>query len=103
MGRLTSLRELIEVNIRVDHNHPKEFCIGDLEKLCHIRRLWVKLVGNSIDSDEARRERLHDKIHLQEMKIDLDPNMDEGYAVETLNPPPNLNVQFWTSYTDCYY
>ncbi|GLT47702.1 hypothetical protein SLA2020_213740 [Shorea laevis] len=103
MGRLASLTELIEVNIRVDHNDPKEFCIGDLEKLCHLRRLWVKFVGCNIDADEVRRARLHDKIHFQEMKIDLNDNMDEGYAVETLNPPPNLNVQFWTSYTDWYY
>ncbi|GKV07229.1 hypothetical protein SLEP1_g19027 [Rubroshorea leprosula] len=103
MGGLASLRELVEVNIRVDHNDPKEFCIGDLEKLRHLRRLWVKFVGYTIDADEVRRARLHEKIHLQEMKIDLDQNMDEACAVETLNPPPNLNVQFWTSYTDWYY
>ncbi|GLT47707.1 hypothetical protein SLA2020_213770 [Shorea laevis] len=102
MGRLTSLRELVEVNIRVDHNDPKEFCTGDLEKLCHLRRLWVKFIGYSIDADEVRRARLHDKIHLQEMKIDLDQNMDERYAVETLNLPSNLNVQFWTSYSGPY-
>ncbi|GKV50588.1 hypothetical protein SLEP1_g57291 [Rubroshorea leprosula] len=94
--------KLIEANIRVDHNDPREFCIGDLENLCHLGRLWVKLVGNSIDADEARRARLHDKIHLQEMKIDLDRNIDRGYAVETLNPPSNLNCQFWTRYTDWY-
>ncbi|GKV07235.1 hypothetical protein SLEP1_g19034 [Rubroshorea leprosula] len=103
MGRLTSLRELDGVNARVDHNDPKEFCIGDLEILCHLCRLWVSLVGYSIDADVVRRARLHDKIHLQKMKVDLVHNMDLGYVVETLNPPSNLNVAFWTGYYDWYY
>ncbi|GKV50591.1 hypothetical protein SLEP1_g57294 [Rubroshorea leprosula] len=77
------------------------WCPKSMGRLASLREL-VEFVGYSIDADEVRRARLHDKIHLQEMKIDLDPKMDEGYAVETLNPPSNLNVQFWTSYTDRY-
>ncbi|OMO69126.1 NB-ARC domain-containing protein [Corchorus olitorius] len=98
IGRLTSLRELDRVKARVDGNanYPKEFSIGDLENLDLLHgKLEISLVGNVTHREEAKRAKLHKKIHLTELEI----TAVQAYAmemeglIEALNPPLSLKVR----------
>ncbi|OMO69133.1 Disease resistance protein [Corchorus olitorius] len=93
IGRLTSLRELDRVIANV--KYPKEFSIGDLENLDLLHGwLEILLVGNVTHMEEAKRAKLHKKIHLTELEI----KVAERYAgemeglIEALNPPTTLKI-----------
>ncbi|XVF30982.1 hypothetical protein REPUB_Repub16aG0106100 [Reevesia pubescens] len=68
---LTSLKRL-SIKMRADRNDADEFSIRDLEKLDLLGgNLYVELIGNGIDWDEAKRAKLHNKIHLKGMVINI--------------------------------
>ncbi|XVE53048.1 hypothetical protein DITRI_Ditri02bG0173300 [Diplodiscus trichospermus] len=95
IGSLTSLREITNVIARVDCNDAEEFSLGDLEKLEHLSgNLLMKLVGNTIDADEASRANLWDKKHLNKIKIYLDGHPREEVVIKALNPSSNLKIEF---------
>ncbi|GKV51307.1 hypothetical protein SLEP1_g57976 [Rubroshorea leprosula] len=98
IGRLTSLRELVGIVVRCDHNDDKKFSLGDLENLCHLRFLALKVEDGQIDIDanEARRANLEGKINLKDLKL-YGPWMQEmevDNVIKVLNPPSHTNVTF---------
>ncbi|XP_022743794.1 putative disease resistance protein RGA3 [Durio zibethinus] len=67
---LTSLVRLSYIKLRADCNDARRFSIGDLENLDHLGgNICVELIGDAIDWNEAKRAKLHKKIHLKQMEI----------------------------------
>ncbi|XVF30980.1 hypothetical protein REPUB_Repub16aG0105900 [Reevesia pubescens] len=83
--------------MKADCNVADEFSIGDLEKLDLLGgNLCVELKGNVIDWDEAKRAKLHNKIHLKRMDITIcSPHVKEDEVLQALNPPSNLHVELF--------
>ncbi|XP_022775512.1 putative disease resistance protein RGA3 [Durio zibethinus] len=100
IGRLTGLRRLDRIIARVDRNDATEFSVGDLENLDLLcEGLQLDMEGNSIDSEEAKRAKLHNKIHLTKMTMTwagIGQREMRNNIVEALNPPLNLCLQ-WLS------
>ncbi|GKV51300.1 hypothetical protein SLEP1_g57968 [Rubroshorea leprosula] len=98
IGRLTSLRELGTIVVCCDHNDNEKFSLGDLENLCHLRFLALKVKDGQIDANEARRAKLQSKIHLKDLVLDdrwaygKEDELDN--FVKVLNPPSHTNVKF---------
>ncbi|XVF30985.1 hypothetical protein REPUB_Repub16aG0106300 [Reevesia pubescens] len=95
ISNLTSLIGLSGmIKMRADCNDADEFSIGDLEKLNLLRgNLHVELRGNGIDWDEAKRAKLHNKIHLKGMDIWIcSPSIKQEEVLSALNPPSNLPI-----------
>ncbi|XP_022774292.1 putative disease resistance protein RGA1 [Durio zibethinus] len=97
IGRLTSLRHLTRVIARVDGNHAKEFSVGDLENLNLLREyLYMEVVGNVLDVEEAKRAKLHENEHLNCLII-LDighgPRVREEDYIQALNAHPGLSIE----------
>ncbi|GLT56776.1 hypothetical protein SLA2020_297950 [Shorea laevis] len=90
IGRLTCLRKLLGIVVRCDCNDSKEFSLGDLENLCHLRSLILKLVGDKIDAKEAGRAKLQNKINLQELELGIWElkDMEPDDIIEVLKPLP---------------
>ncbi|XVF30983.1 hypothetical protein REPUB_Repub16aG0106200 [Reevesia pubescens] len=94
IGNLTSLNRLSGIKMRADCNDADELSIGDLEKLDLLRgNLHVEMRGNGIDWDEAKRARLHNKIHLNGMDIWIcSPQIEKEEVLPALNPPSSWHV-----------
>ncbi|GKV51305.1 hypothetical protein SLEP1_g57974 [Rubroshorea leprosula] len=96
IGRLTSLRELVGIVVSCDHNDDKEFSLGDLENLCHLRILALIVERQQIDANEVRRATLQSKIHLKKLNLDgpWKSRTEEDYVINVLSPPSHTNVTF---------
>ncbi|GLU11249.1 hypothetical protein SLE2022_280070 [Rubroshorea leprosula] len=64
--RLTRLTQLEGLIVRVDHDDPKEFSIGDLANLKQLVVLFMKMMGNTINVEESKKVKLQ---NLQEVRI----------------------------------
>ncbi|GKV26545.1 hypothetical protein SLEP1_g35829 [Rubroshorea leprosula] len=95
IGKLTSLRTLIGVIAQADRNDGKEFSIADLGSLKHLCRVWMKVVGNSIDMEEARKAGLQNVV---ELWIHLAGEVEEDDIIEALNLPPGIIFGFSDNY-----
>ncbi|GKU96936.1 hypothetical protein SLEP1_g10117 [Rubroshorea leprosula] len=82
--RLTRLTQVTGLIVRVDHNDPKEFSIGDLANLKQLVVLSMKMVGNTINVEESKKVKLQ---NLQEVKILVNEAIaeDEDTILESLN------------------
>ncbi|GKV50593.1 hypothetical protein SLEP1_g57296 [Rubroshorea leprosula] len=98
IGRLTSLRDLWGIKVGLHHTTDGAFRLGDLENLCHLRVLMMKIVGSKIDANEARQAKLQSKIHLKDLELILDPwhSHHGDYFIEVLNPPSHTKVRTGT-------
>ncbi|TYJ17260.1 hypothetical protein E1A91_A09G040300v1 [Gossypium mustelinum] len=100
VGRLTSLQRLDRIIARVDCNHTTDFSVGDFENLDLLRGdLWLELEGNSINIEEVERAKLHNKIHLMELRVVFRSNntgheMKDNF-IKALNPRPNFHIHFF--------
>ncbi|GKU98606.1 hypothetical protein SLEP1_g11590 [Rubroshorea leprosula] len=68
--KLTSLRALLGLIARADRNDAEEFSLADLGNLKHLHRVWLKVVGDSIDKEEARKAELE---NIQEYRQAFQP------------------------------
>ncbi|GKV50647.1 hypothetical protein SLEP1_g57348 [Rubroshorea leprosula] len=68
--RLTNLRQLHGIVLRADRDDPKEFALGDLENLDHLRELSMVLKGNAVNERELKRAKFENKTHLKEIKVE---------------------------------
>ncbi|GLU07676.1 hypothetical protein SLE2022_246240 [Rubroshorea leprosula] len=68
--RLTNLSQLRGIVLRADRNDPKEFALGDLENLIHLRELFMVLKGNAVNDRELKRAKFENKTHLKEIKME---------------------------------
>ncbi|GLT58582.1 hypothetical protein SLA2020_314620, partial [Shorea laevis] len=93
--KLTSLRTLIGVIARADRNDDKEFSLADLGNLKHLCIIRMKVMGNSIDKDEARKAELQ---NVQELLIYLAGEVQEGDIIEALHPPSDIRFGFSNNY-----
>ncbi|GKV26546.1 hypothetical protein SLEP1_g35830 [Rubroshorea leprosula] len=93
--KLTSLRNVVGVIARADRNDDKEFSLADLGNLKHLRTVWMKVVGNSIDKDEAREAELR---NVEELLIYLEGEAEEDDIKEALHPPPGIRFSFRDDY-----
>ncbi|GKU96933.1 hypothetical protein SLEP1_g10114 [Rubroshorea leprosula] len=82
--RLTRLTQLSGLIVRVDHDDPKEFSIGDLANLKQLVVLSMKMVGSTINVEESKKVKLQ---NLQEVKILVNEAIakDEDTILESLN------------------
>ncbi|WRX24916.1 NB-ARC - like 10 [Theobroma cacao] len=93
IGKLTSLMSLNRIIVRADRNDAEELSIGDLQHLDLLAgNIKVELEGDAIDGDEAKRAKLHNKIHLKQMYVRISPGIKENEVVQALNPPSNLSI-----------
>ncbi|GLT32435.1 hypothetical protein SLA2020_071040 [Shorea laevis] len=96
IGRLTSLRELVGIMVCCDHNDDKKFSLGDLENLCHLRCLVLITGCRQIDTNEARRAKLQNKIDLKDLDLvcpwPLTREKDD--VIKVLSPASHTNVKF---------
>ncbi|XVF30981.1 hypothetical protein REPUB_Repub16aG0106000 [Reevesia pubescens] len=101
IGNLTSLKSL-SIKMRADRNDADEFSIRDLEKLDLLGgNLYVELIGDGLDWDEAKRAKLHNKRHLKGMHIAIySPFIKQEEVLRALNPPSNLTVLFTDKLSD---
>ncbi|GLU03391.1 hypothetical protein SLE2022_205930 [Rubroshorea leprosula] len=93
--KLTSLRAIFGAITRSDRNDDKEFSLADLGNLKHLRILWMKVVGNSIDKEEARKAELQ---NVEELLIYLEGEVEEDEIKEALHPPPGIRFSFRDHY-----
>ncbi|GKV19443.1 hypothetical protein SLEP1_g29704 [Rubroshorea leprosula] len=85
--KLTSLRNLTGLIARADRNDAKEFCLADLGNLKHLNVLHLKVVGNSIDMEQARKAQLQD---IQRLSIFLAGSIQKADIIEALDPHQNI-------------
>ncbi|XWS64774.1 hypothetical protein CRYUN_Cryun05aG0032500 [Craigia yunnanensis] len=97
ISNLTSLMRLSNIKMRADRNGADQCSIGDLENLDLLGgNLRVELIGNAIDWDEAKKAKLHKKMHLKRLDIWIcSPHIKEEEVVQALNPPSNLSVELF--------
>ncbi|GLT52294.1 hypothetical protein SLA2020_256420 [Shorea laevis] len=94
--KLTSLRALLGLIARADRNDVEEFSLADLGNLRHLHRVSLKVVGDSIDKEEARKAELE---NIQELRIYLDGDIEEDGIIEALDLPSDIkHLEFWGSY-----
>ncbi|GLU03406.1 hypothetical protein SLE2022_206080 [Rubroshorea leprosula] len=93
--KLTSLRVVAGVIARADRNDDKEFSLADLGNLKHLRVIWMKVVGNSIDMEEARKAGLQ---NVEELLIHLAGEVEEDDIKEALHLPPGIRFGFMDDY-----
>ncbi|GKV28914.1 hypothetical protein SLEP1_g37900 [Rubroshorea leprosula] len=93
--RLTSLRSLMGAIVRADCNDAQEFSIADLGNLKHLWRVWLKVKGDTIDREEARKAQLY---NTEDLRIYLTGQIQNVYIIEALDPPHDANVQFFDNY-----
>ncbi|GLU11491.1 hypothetical protein SLE2022_282320 [Rubroshorea leprosula] len=97
IGRLTSLRVLGTIVVCCDHNDNEKFSLGDLENLCHLRFLALKVKDGQIDANEARRAKLQSKIRLKDLVVDdswAKRKEELDNFAKVLNPPSHTNLKF---------
>ncbi|GKV19449.1 hypothetical protein SLEP1_g29710 [Rubroshorea leprosula] len=96
LQKLTSLRYLSGLIARADRNNAKEFCLADLGNLKHLHELALKVVGNSIDMEQARKAQLQD---IQWLSIFLAGSIQRADIIEALDPHRNIpNLGFYGNY-----
>ncbi|GLU03385.1 hypothetical protein SLE2022_205870 [Rubroshorea leprosula] len=95
IGKLTSLRTLIGVIARADRNDDKEFSLADLGNLKHLWIIRMKVTGNSIDKNEARKAELQ---NVEELVIYLAGEVEEADIIEALHPPSDIRFGFSNDY-----
>ncbi|GLT56390.1 hypothetical protein SLA2020_294330 [Shorea laevis] len=94
--QLTSLRYLRGLIARADRNDATEFCLADLGNLKHLRTLALKVVGNSIDMEQARKAQLQDT---QRLSIFLTGRLKRADIIEALDPHRNIPyLRFYFDY-----
>ncbi|GLT98090.1 hypothetical protein SLE2022_156120 [Rubroshorea leprosula] len=93
--KLTSLRTVTGVIARADRNDDKEFSLADLGNLKHLRTIRMKVVGNSIDKEEARKAELQ---NVEELVIYLEGEVEQDDIKEALHPPPGIRFSFMDDY-----
>ncbi|GKV26543.1 hypothetical protein SLEP1_g35827 [Rubroshorea leprosula] len=93
--KLTSLRIVGGIIARADRNDDKEFSLADLGNLKHLRRVGMKVVGNSIDKEEARKAELQ---NVEELLIYLVGGVEESDIIEALHPPSGIRFGFSDDY-----
>ncbi|GKV23258.1 hypothetical protein SLEP1_g33009 [Rubroshorea leprosula] len=94
--KLTSLRQLRGLIARADRNDSKEFSLVDLENLKHLHELHLKLVGNSIDEEQARKVELQ---NIPKVRIFLAGSIQEADINEALDPHKStLDLKFVDDY-----
>ncbi|GLT61572.1 hypothetical protein SLA2020_342690 [Shorea laevis] len=93
--KLTSLRTVIGAITRADRNDDKEFSLADLGNLKHLHSIRMKVVGNSIDKEEARKAELQ---KVKELVIYLAGEVEEGNIIEALRPPSSTRFDFSDNY-----
>ncbi|GKV19451.1 hypothetical protein SLEP1_g29712 [Rubroshorea leprosula] len=94
--KLTSLRYLSGLIARADRNDAKEFCLADLGNLKHLRVLHLKVVGNSIDMEQAGKAQLQDT---QSLHIFLAGSIQRADIIEALYPHRNIPyLRFYSDY-----
>ncbi|GLT58572.1 hypothetical protein SLA2020_314530 [Shorea laevis] len=93
--KLTSLRTVDGAIARADRNDDKEFSLADLGNLKHLRVVWMKVVGNSIDKEEARKAELQ---NVEELLIYLEGEVEEDDIKEALHPPPGIRFGLMDDY-----
>ncbi|OMP05198.1 cc-nbs-lrr resistance protein [Corchorus capsularis] len=76
-------------------NHSDEFSIGDLENLDLLHgQLYIWPEGGNVDKEEAKRAKLHKKIHLAKLKLPLLDMYKIDQLIEALNLPPSLGILY---------
>ncbi|GLU03380.1 hypothetical protein SLE2022_205820 [Rubroshorea leprosula] len=93
--KLTSLRNVAGIIARADRNDDKEFSLADLGNLKHLRTVHMKVVGNSIDKEEAKKAELQ---NVEELLIYLAAEVEEGDIIEALHPPSGIRFGFCDDY-----
>ncbi|GLU03393.1 hypothetical protein SLE2022_205950 [Rubroshorea leprosula] len=93
--KLTSLRILFGAITRADRNDDKEFSLADLENLKHLHSIRMKVVGNSIDKEEARKAELQ---NVEELLIYMAGGIEESDIIEALHPPSGITFGFSDDY-----
>ncbi|GLT68537.1 hypothetical protein SLA2020_407570 [Shorea laevis] len=93
--KLTSLRTVTGAIARADRNDDKEFSLADLGNLKHLRTIRMKVVGNSIDKEEARKAELQ---NVEELLIYLEGEVEEDDIKEALHPPSGIRFSFVDDY-----
>ncbi|GLT58575.1 hypothetical protein SLA2020_314550 [Shorea laevis] len=93
--KLTSLRTVLGAITRADRNDDKEFSLSDLGNLKHLRTIRMKVVGNSIEKEEARKAELQ---NVEELLIYLAGGVEESDIIEALHPPPGIRFSFTDNY-----
>ncbi|GLT56381.1 hypothetical protein SLA2020_294240 [Shorea laevis] len=94
--KLTSLRQLRGLIARADRNDAKEFSLADLENLKHLNVLHLKVVGNSIDMEQASKVELQ---NIPKIWIFLAGSIQKEEINEALNPQKNiLDLKFADDY-----
>ncbi|KAE8731775.1 Cc-nbs-lrr resistance protein, putative isoform 2 [Hibiscus syriacus] len=109
ISNLTSLETLSGIQMRIDGSDGDQLSIGDLEKMDLLGGyLSVELIGDALDWNEAKRAKLHNKIHLKRMDIWIcSKNIKEEEVLQALNPPSNFPVvlfdyqKWFDSYDAC--
>ncbi|KAE8684226.1 Cc-nbs-lrr resistance protein, putative isoform 2 [Hibiscus syriacus] len=94
ISNLASLESLSGIKVRIDQSDGDQLSIGDLENLDLLGgNLSVELIGDSIDWNEAKRAKLHMKIHLKRMDIWIcSGDLKEDEVLQALNLPSNFPV-----------
>ncbi|GKV26527.1 hypothetical protein SLEP1_g35814 [Rubroshorea leprosula] len=93
--KLTSLRTVLGAITRADRNDDKEFSLADLGNLKHLHSIRMKVVGNSIDKEEARKAELQ---NVEELLIYLAEGVEESDIIEALHPPSGIRFGFSDDY-----
>ncbi|GLU03394.1 hypothetical protein SLE2022_205960 [Rubroshorea leprosula] len=93
--KLTSLRIVGGIIARADRNDDKEFSLADLGNLKHLRGVGMKVVGNSIDKEEARKAELQ---NVEDLLIYLEGEVEEDDIKEVLHPPSGIRFGFCKDY-----
>ncbi|GLT52301.1 hypothetical protein SLA2020_256490 [Shorea laevis] len=94
--KLTSLRALLGLIARTDCNDAEEFSLADLGNLKYLHRVWLKVVGDSIDREEARKAELE---NIQELRIYLDGDIEKDDIIEALEITSDIkHLEFCGSY-----
>ncbi|GKU98558.1 hypothetical protein SLEP1_g11549 [Rubroshorea leprosula] len=96
IGKLINLRHANGIIARADRNDAKEFCLADLENLKHLHLLALKVVGNSIDMEQARKAQLQDT---QWLFIFLAGSIQRADIIEALDPHRSIpHFSFYNDY-----
>ncbi|OMO69068.1 Disease resistance protein [Corchorus olitorius] len=110
IGKLSGLMGLDNVVARIDCNDARVFCVRDLQDLDMLSgelRLQIEGLDNKMQFvadfvEEAKRAKLHNKIHLSRLgltlwlggRFNLMQDTFEDYVIQALNPHTNLLVEW---------
>ncbi|KAK8712782.1 hypothetical protein V6N13_148010 [Hibiscus sabdariffa] len=94
ISTLTSLETLRGIKMRIDQSDGDQLSIGDLENLDLLGgNLSVELIGDALDWNEAKRAKLHKKIHLKRMDVWIcSGTIKKEEVLQALKPPSNFPI-----------